>query len=43
MALNIVFTSKEAEAAYQTHPQHVEYVNNFVKPLANKVVIYDFA
>lgn len=43
VALNIIFSSKEAEAAYQTHPQHVEFVTHFVKPLVNKVVIYDFA
>jgi hypothetical protein len=43
VALNLVFASKEAEAAYQTHPQHVEFLQNFVKPLVKKVVIYDFA
>jgi hypothetical protein len=42
VALNIIFTSKEAEAAYQTHPQHVEFVTSFVKPFVKKVVIYDF-
>jgi hypothetical protein len=42
VALNIIFTSKEAGAAYQTHPQHVGFVTDFVKPLVKKVVIYDF-
>jgi hypothetical protein len=42
VALNLIFTSREAEAVYQTHPQHVEFVTNFVKPLVKKVVIYDF-
>jgi hypothetical protein len=42
VALNLIFTSKQAEAEYQTHPQHVEFVTHFVKPLVKKVVIYDF-
>jgi hypothetical protein len=42
VALNLIFTSKAAEQAYQIHPQHVEFVEKFVKPLAKKVVIYDF-
>jgi hypothetical protein len=42
VALNLIFTSKQAEQAYQTHPQHVEFVEQFVKPLVKKVVIYDF-
>ena len=43
VALNVIFANKEAEAAYQTHPQHVEFVTNFVKPLVKKVLVYDFA
>jgi hypothetical protein len=42
VALNLIFSSKQAEAEYQTHPQHVEFVASFVKPLVKKVVIYDF-
>ena len=42
VALNLIFTSKQAEAEYQTHPQHVEFVTNYVKPLVKKVLIYDF-
>lgn len=42
VALNVLFTSKQAEAEYQTHPQHVEFVTHFLKPLTKKVVIYDF-
>ena len=42
VALNLLFTSKQAETEYQTHPQHVEFINNFVKPLVKKVQIYDF-
>jgi len=42
VGLNITFPSKQAEAEYQIHPQHLEFVNSFVKPLVKKVVVYDF-
>ena len=42
VALNLIFTGKQAEQEYQTHPQHLEFVQKFVKPLVKKVVIYDF-
>ena len=42
VALNIIFTSKQDEAEYQVHPQHLEFVASFVKRLVKKVVIYDF-
>jgi len=42
VALNIVFTSKQAEHDYQSHPQHLVFLESFVKRLVKKVVIYDF-
>jgi len=42
IALNLIFPDKQAESAYQTHPQHVEFVEKFVRRLVKKVVIYDF-
>jgi hypothetical protein len=42
VALNLTFTAKEAEAAYQAHPQHLEFVASYVKPLVKRVVVYDF-
>lgn len=42
VALNLIFASKQAESEYQTHAQHVEFVNGFVKPLVKKVVVFDF-
>jgi hypothetical protein len=42
VALNLVFTDKRAEADYQTHPLHVEFVEKIVKRVCKKVVIYDF-
>ena len=42
VALNLIFPSKAAEQAYQTHPQHVEFVEKVFKPNCAKAVIYDF-
>ncbi|HEY3763466.1 MAG TPA: Dabb family protein [Verrucomicrobiae bacterium] len=42
VALNIIFSSKEVEQKYQTHPQHVEFVEKYARRLMKKLVIYDF-
>lgn len=42
VGLNLTFASKEDEAAYQVHPQHLEFVEKSFKPNCVKVVIYDF-
>jgi len=42
MALNLIFPNRQAEQAYQTHPQHVEFVERSVKRLVKKLVVYDF-
>ena len=42
VALNLVFTSKQAEQDYQVHPQHLEFVAKVFKPTCQKAVIYDF-
>lgn len=42
VALNTVFTNKQAQDDYQVHPQHIEFVEKVFKPLCTKVVIYDF-
>ena len=42
VALNLIFQNKRAEQTYQTHPQHVEFVEKYVKPLVKKLVVYDF-
>ncbi len=31
-----------AQDAYQTHPQHLEFVEKVFKPLCTKVLVYDF-
>jgi len=43
VALNLVFTDKAAQDAYQAHPSHVEFVEKVFKKVCKKVVIYDFA
>jgi hypothetical protein len=43
VALNIVFLDKQAQDDYQVHPQHVEFAEKAAKPLARRVVVYDFA
>jgi hypothetical protein len=42
VALNLVFTSKAAEQAYQVHPQHIKFVEKVFKRVCQKAVIYDF-
>jgi len=41
-AISMTFENQAAADAYQVHPIHEEFVRDFVKPLASKVVVYDF-
>ena len=42
VALNVAFPDKKAEQEYQSHPLHLEFVAQCVKPLVKKVLVYDF-
>lgn len=42
VALNLVFPDKASQDAYQTHPQHVEFIEKVFKKVCQKVVVYDF-
>lgn len=42
VALNVVFSDKQAQDDYQVHPLHLEFVEKVFKPNCKKVVIYDF-
>jgi len=42
VALNTVFTSKQAQDDYQVHPLHLEFIAQCVKPFVKKVTVYDF-
>jgi hypothetical protein len=40
--MNTAFQSQQAQDDYQAHPQHVEFLEKFFKPLVTRVVVYDF-
>jgi hypothetical protein len=42
VALNISFADKHAEHLYQSHPEHLKFVENCMKPFVKKVAVYDF-
>src|ERR1043166_3045379 len=42
VALNLIFPDKKAQDDYQAHPEHVEFVEQCVKKVVKKVVVYDF-
>ena len=42
VALNLVFSDKQAQDDYQAHPQHVEFVEKVFKRFCQRVVVYDF-
>jgi hypothetical protein len=42
VALNLVFSDKAAQDAYQVHPLHVEFVEKVFKRVCKRVVVYDF-
>lgn len=43
VGLNLIFDSMEAERAYQTHPQHLEFVEKVFKRVCVKAVVFDFS
>ncbi len=42
VALNVQFETQAAQDAYQTHPLHLEFVEQSFKPNCQRVVVYDF-
>lgn len=42
VALNMQFETMDELATYQKHPQHVEFVEQFLKPNLEKLLVYDF-
>ena len=42
VALNLVFPDRKTQDEYQLHPQHIEFVEKYVKRLVQKIVVYDF-
>lgn len=43
VALNVTFADKKAEAEYQVHPLHLEFVERVFKRMCRRVIVYDFA
>ncbi len=41
-ALNVVFRDKQAQDEYQTHPLHIEFVEQVFKRVCARVLVYDF-
>lgn len=41
-ALNLIFSDKASQDAYQVHPLHLEFVEKCFKPNCARAVIYDF-
>ena len=42
VALNIIFSNKQAQDEYQVHELHVEFLEKVVKRICKKVAVYDF-
>ena len=42
VALNLVFSNKASQDAYQVDPLHIEFVEKCFKPNCARAVIYDF-
>jgi hypothetical protein len=42
VGLNLIFTDKAAQDAYQDHPQHIEFVEKVFKRVCDRAVVYDF-
>jgi hypothetical protein len=42
VALNTVFSSKQAQDDYQVHSQHIEFVEKVFKRVCKRVLVYDF-
>ena len=42
VALNLIFSSRQAQDDFQVDPQHVEFVEKVFKRACKRAVIYDF-
>lgn len=42
VALNLLFSTHQAEMDYQVHPLHTEFIEKVFKRVCNRVVVYDF-
>jgi hypothetical protein len=42
VAISMSFASQADAGTYQSHPIHHEFIEQYVKPLAKRFVVYDF-
>lgn len=42
VAISMTFADQATADTYQNHPNHVKFVEECVKPLTSRVVVYDF-
>lgn len=42
VAISMTFASQAAADAYQTHPLHLRFIDECVKPCVKRLVVYDF-
>jgi hypothetical protein len=42
VAISMTFKDQAAADAYQTHPIHAEFVEKCVRPLARRLIVYDW-
>lgn len=42
VAISMTFKDQAAADLYQDHPLHHEFVEQYVKPLVSRLVVYDF-
>ena len=42
VAISMTFATQADADIYQAHPIHLEFIEKYVKPLAKRLVVYDF-
>lgn len=43
VALLVQLPDKAAEQAYQVHPQHIQFIEEYCKPCLDRALVYDFS
>ena len=43
VGLNVVFSDKTSQDAYQVHPDHTEFIEKVFKRVCKRVQVFDFA
>ncbi|MDX6767043.1 MAG: Dabb family protein [Candidatus Methylacidiphilales bacterium] len=43
VAISMTFADQATADVYQAHPIHQQFINEYVKPLVKRLVVFDFA